>query len=339
MLDSTYVPPPIKQYIKTHSKSYLHYSCKIFERKINIYFILFEKNKKHEKYYEEAVIRIIMWLRMAFLYSPQYCGKNLKIYLYTTPFKKKLPQDVVDILGVNNCNSAVTTSCARDGVIIIYRQEEWFKVLIHESFHTLGLDFSAFSCDNLHYQLSKLFPINSEMNIYEAYTEFWATILNCLFCAYELLDNKLDEKDFLLYSDFCIQWERIFSLFQFVKVLNFMGISYKHLYEKNEIADVARKYLYKEDTNVFAYYIIKNILLYYYGPFLSWCDKNNINTLRFDRYDNNMNKLFTFIESHYQKPSFIEGYKKMIVFSSKNKKKPDFDFLFQTMRMTICQLE
>ena len=88
LLDSTYVPSSIKHYIKTHAKSYLHYSCKIFERKINIYFILFEKNKKNTNYYEESVIRIIMWLRMAFLYSPQYCGKNLK-YIYILPHFKK----------------------------------------------------------------------------------------------------------------------------------------------------------------------------------------------------------------------------------------------------------
>ena len=245
----------------------------------------------------------------------------------------------MDILGVEHCNSAVTTSCALDGVIVVYRKEEWFKVFVHESFHSLGLDFSTFSCHKLNKKLAVLFPIKSEMNVFEAYSEFWATIINCLFCAYNLLDNKLNDRDFLLYSDFCIQFERIFSLFQMVKVLNFMGISYQHLFEKNEISDVARCYLYKENTNVFSYYIVKCILLYNYNAFLAWCEQNNINTLRFDKYENNLNKFYTFIKSHYNNPLFLADYKKMRMFFLKNKSNKQMGELFNTMRMTICELD
>ena len=35
-----------------------------------------------------------------------------------------------------------------------------------------------------------------------------------------------------------------------------MGISYENLYKTEEVSFVARKYLYKEETNVFSYYII-----------------------------------------------------------------------------------
>ena len=184
-------------------------------------------------YYDTMVHQMLMWLRIAFLYSPQYCGKNIKVYLYYTPFKKNIPLSLMDVLGTEHCNSAVTTSCTLDGVIVIYRKEEWFKVFVHESFHTLGLDFSTFSCRALNAKLSHLFPINSKMNAFEAYSEFWATIINCLFCAYNLLDNKVNEDDFLLYADFCIQFERIFALFQMVKILNFIGITYQHLFERN----------------------------------------------------------------------------------------------------------
>ena len=211
LLTNEYVPITIKEYIKSEGKCYLHYSCKIFNRFINIYIILFDKISHTEsQYYNDIVHRMLMWLRMSFLYSPAYCGKNIKIYLYWTSFKKYIPNNTIDILGAEHCNSAVTTTCSKNGIIVIYRKEEWFKVFVHETFHSLGLDFSSFPCDRLHYKLLQLFPINSEINIYEAYSEFWATIINCLFCAYELLDNKLDDKDFLLYSDFCIQFERIF---------------------------------------------------------------------------------------------------------------------------------
>lgn len=340
LLTSTYVPDVIKQYIEKNSKAYLHYTCRMFNRSISIYIIVFHTiTRSNTILYDKMVHQMLMWLHIAFLYSSQYCGKDLKVYLYYTPFKKNIPLSMMDVLGAEHCNSAVTTSCALDGVIVIYRKEEWFKVFIHESFHTLGLDFSTFSCRTLNTKLSNLFPINSKMNAFEAYSEFWATIINCLFCAYNLLDDKLNDKDFLLYADFCIQFERIFALFQMVKVLNFMGITYKHLFERNEISDVARRYLYREETNVFSYYILKCILLYNYDAFLKWCEKNNINTLRFDKYDNNLNKFYLFIESHYNNPSFLADYRKMRTFYIKNKSNKQMARLFDTMRMTICELD
>ena len=340
LLSSNYVPEVIKQYIKEDSKAYMHYTCRMFNRSISIYIVVFHKiTMGNTLLYDKMVHQMLMWLRVAFLYSSQYCGKNLKIYLYFTPFKKQMPLELMEVLGPEHCNSAVTTSCPLDGAVVVYRKEEWFKVFIHESFHTLGLDFSTFSCQKLNAKLAKLFPIKSEINAFEAYSEFWATIINCLFCAYNLLDDKLNDKDFLLYSDFCIQFERIFALFQMVKILNFMGVSYQHLFEKNEISDVARRYLYKENTNVFSYYIIKCILLYNYDAFLKWCEKNNINTLRFDRYDNNMNKFYLFIESHYNNPLFLADYRKMRTFYIKNKSNKQMARLFDTMRMTICELD
>ena len=340
LLTSTYVPQVIKQYIEEKSKAYMHYTCRMFNRSISIYIVVFHRITLGDIIiYDKMVHQMLMWLRVAFLYSSQYCGKNLAVYLYTTPFKKQIPLELTEVFGPEHCNSAVTTSCAVDGSIVIYRKEEWFKVFIHESFHSLGLDFSTFSCRRLNKKLAVLFPINSEMNAFEAYSEFWATIINCLFCAYNLLDNKLSDKDFLLYTDFCVQFERIFALFQMVKILNFMGISYQHLFEKNEISDVARRYLYKEKTNVFSYYILKCILLYNYDAFLKWCEKNNINTLRFDKYDNNMNKFYSFIESHYNNPSFLADYKKMRTFYIKNKSSKQMSRLFNTTRMTICELD
>ena len=340
LMDSKYVPHNIKKHINIYSKMYLHYSCTIFSRKVNIYIILFKNDDEAQlKYCNEMVKQMLMWLRMAFLYSPAYCGKNIKILIFLTPFKKILPVSTTNILSTKHCNSAVTTSCAKNGEIVIFRREEWFKVFIHETFHALGLDFSAFSCEHLHYKIKKIFPIQSEINIYEAYTEFWAAVLNCLFCAYDLLDDKLDKQDFLLYSHFCIQFERIFSLFQLIKILNFMGISYNNLYEKTECSATARKYLYKEDTNVFAYYVIKNILLYHYTDFLDWCDKNNINTLRFDRYDNNLNKFFLFLEKKYKDPKFLVDIGNMQTFHFKTKKNGNYKNLLNTTRMTICEME
>ena len=44
LLTSTYVPQAIKQYIEHNSKEYIHYSCRIFNRSISIYIIVFKKD-------------------------------------------------------------------------------------------------------------------------------------------------------------------------------------------------------------------------------------------------------------------------------------------------------
>ena len=42
---------------------------------------------------------------------------------------------------------------------MIYRREEWKKVLIHELFHSLCLDFSSVKYDDLRTKMKKLFDV------------------------------------------------------------------------------------------------------------------------------------------------------------------------------------
>ena len=342
LLSSSLVPPLITAYIKQNSKNYLHYYCYILNRKIDIYITLFNQLLvSQKKKFDAHVARMLTWLRIAFMYSPAICGKNIKIYLYWTTFEKQIPSNSLAVLGTNNCNSALTTTCPVDGTIVIFRKEEWFKVFIHETFHVLGLDFSGFPCNKLNEDMFELMPIKSEFNLFEAYSETWATILNCLFCAYELLDKKDNVEDFLLYSDFLIQFEKMFSLFQCVKILEFMGIQYIHLYTPSSAGRISRDYLYQEKTNVFAYYIMKALLLYNFGAFLEWCDDNNINLICFDKSDRNIRLFFLFIKKFYKEPIFLNDIKTMQDFyiSKKFSTKNIDKIVNNNLRMTICELE
>ena len=340
LLNSTFVPRNVKDYIHEKSNYNIQYKCKIMNKNIEINIITGSHiTPSKRRRFDKMARLMLVWLRMAFLYSPAVCGKSIKVLFFNTTLKKTLPQSLIDILGSEHCNSAVTTTCSQKGEIVIYRKEEWFKVFIHETFHALGLDFSSFPTNHLNYQMKNIFPIESKMNLFEAYSEFWATILNCLFCSYELLDDKLCESDFLLYCDFLLQFERIFSLFQSNKILYFMGMRYENLYKTEEVSFVARKYLYKEETNVFSYYIIKNILLYNYPAFLEWCDRHNINMLRFDKYDNNLNKFFEFVRRHYKNPAFLRDMRDMRDFLLRKRRKEAKHPLHETLRMTICELD
>jgi len=267
---------------------------------------------------------------LAFKYAPAKCSKTLKIYVFMTQFKKQLPTDKFTTLSQNHCNSAVTTSCSPHSEIIIYREEEFMKVFIHETFHALGLDFSGMSLTQFNKKVKHIFPIKSEFNMFEAYSEFWASTMNSLISA------CLSEDDnFLLYSDLCIQSEQIFSLFQMVKILDFMGLTYENLFNNDNVSNNIRPYLFKEKTNVFAYYIIKNLLMYYNVDFLIWCQKHNNHLISFRNDKINLNDFLQFINEKYRAKSFLDDIKKMQTFIKKKRLDDKFS---QTMRMSICEI-
>ena len=85
--------------------------------------------------------------------------------------------------------------------------------------------------------------------------------------------------ELLTNAEFFLNFERIYSFFQMVKVLDFMNIEYPFLIAKTTHADSLRRSLYKEQTNVLAYYILTMILINNYEDFLLWCKMNNDNFL------------------------------------------------------------
>jgi hypothetical protein len=57
--------------------------------------------------------------------------------------------------------------------------------------------------------------------------------------------KREDIKEFLVLSEHYINLERKYSYFQLVKALNFMGITYKHLFMEDKY-----KYKYKLNKNI-----------------------------------------------------------------------------------------
>ena len=164
--------------------------------------------------------------------------------------------------------------------------------------------------------------------------------MNGLISAYFLTDKK-EEEEFYLYGEFCIRFEQIFSLFQMIKILDFMGLTYRNLYDNDNISNSIRRYLFKEKTNVFAYYIIKNVLLYNNAEFLVWCKKHNNNLLSFNKTNHNLDAFIEFIISTYKNPQFLRDIEKTHVFLKKqkgNRAEPKYNKLTKTMRMSVCEI-
>lgn len=338
-------PYQARKYIDLYSLSEISYTFSLFNRDIKIIFVDENDNVENKIHiYNRYIDSIIMWLYILNENSSKKCSKKIIIYFYFTSLEKKLPQNNIDILSQEHVNTAFTTTCPINSEIVIFRKEEWFKVFIHETFHNFGLDFSDMNNVECHNHILSLFPVKSEVNLYEAYTEVWGEIMNALFCSFYSLKNKNDIESFIKNAEIFINLERIYSLFQMVKVLKFIGLpnGYKDLYMNNDKSAIARQSLYKENTNVLSYYIIKTILLVNYNSFLEWCRNNNYDLIQFKKTISNQKSFCDLIEKNYKSKNLIDSinimdtcYDKLL----KNKKKPNnVKYLLNNLRMSICEL-
>lgn len=349
-------PEEVRNHIDEFSLSSLTYSFQILNRYITIHFLI--EDDKPEIYigkYNSYIDNILAWLFIANEYASRSCSKTLTIFIYHTSLTKDLPNSSIEILNENNVNTAFTRTCPTKSEIVIFRKEEWFKVLIHETFHNFALDFSDMNTSECHTKILSIFPLKSDVNLFEAYTEFWARIINVLFCSYLNTKNKNNLNEFLANTEYFMNFESIYSFFQLVKVLDFMNIEYRNLYEKNSVAQNIRNTLYREDTNVLSYYIITTILIYNYQSFLSWCKTNNTSLLQFKKTNTNLNSFCMYIGKKYKSlkmlnaidcsKTFFKKVKNTKKTSNKNSnniishfKNEDLYYLTNNLRMTICEL-
>jgi len=309
----------VQHHIDLNMKLIVRYSLQMFNRKINIHFIIERKDYKDSDSktlkYDKYVNCILLWSYILNKYSSIHCSKDWNIYLYFTSLEKQLPNKSIhlqdSILNYNHINTGFTTTCPQISEIVIFRKEEWFKVFIHESFHNFALDFSDMNVIELNKAVLDIFPIKTDGNLFEAYTEFWAEMINICFCSY--FYSKQGPGDgfagFLTNVDWLIQYERIYSFFQLNKVLNYMGLTYKNLYSKDKTSALLRETLYKENTNIFAYYVIKCMLIHNYNGFLSWCYQHNgaSNIIQFSKTQQNLYDFYSFIKKNYKTKSFEEN--------------------------------
>jgi hypothetical protein len=130
-----------------------------------------------------------------------------------------------------------------------------------------------------------------------------------------------------------IQNEVIFSVFQCIKILNYMGLDYDIISNSSEANYITVNKLYKEETNVFAYYIIVAILIANFNSFILWCIDNNTNLFNFQKNEKNIDNFITFIHTNYKNNDFLR-----LIVAIENKLETQYkkgDVLLSTMRMTV----
>ena len=339
-------PPNIRKHIDETIVNQITYRINLLDRIITVYFLLEDKYAPSKIHlYNNYIDNILTWLIVVDKYASKKCVRKLNIYIYLTSKEKNIPTSNIFILDEYNVNTAFTMTCPQISEIVIFRKEEWFKVFIHETFHNFGLDFSDLNNESCHKRVLKIFDVHSNVNLYEAYSETWAKIINTIFCSYHHQTNKKNEQEFLNNFTFFIHFEIMFCYFQMIKVLDFMNLTYETLCNRNNKIHNIRKTLYKEKTNVLSYYVITVILLSHYGDFLNWCFKHNTKLLQFEKVTGKQeNFCISLIEKKYKSSSFLQNVRcfQELLYNlknqSNNRTKKDIKYLLHNLRMSICEM-
>lgn len=142
-----------------------------------------------------------------------------------------------------------------------------------------------------------------------------------------------------------LQYESLFSLFQNIKILNYMGLDYNIISNCTDSNYIVAKKLYKEETNAFAYYIIVSILLSNFNNFILWCIDNNTNTIQFKKNKNNIINFVQFIYKNYKKNEILNMIVDLEIRletmdaagedNTENQESRQNNEMLRTMRMTI----
>lgn len=348
-----------KKYIDTKPRE------KIFQRKFTIpvgnkifdIYVWFPTTlpstiKKNEilmshKQIQEKVIHILkkvyLWLHVvcSYLQKTQTCSHLVEIYLFLTEHQKNLPNHRDMYIDVIHANTAFTTGCiAENTSICVFREEEWFKVLMHETFHTLGLDFIAIDHPSINARIRKTFPIAIEdIRVYEVYAEMWAEIMNVLFLVYEMdppaRKGRLPMIRWIATLEKAFLLERTFSLFQANKVLAFQKMKYSDLLNPIYAKD------YKENTYIFSYFILKSIWMVHVNEFLEFGAKQSGGfSIQFDiSSSKNLNLFLSHLVTFATSKKYLSEMSRIqeISIPLLDKKKRG-DFLVNTLRMTCLEM-
>jgi hypothetical protein len=340
----TYCPLYIRNEIENMTKVGMHYTFKLKARTFNVIFICSDKITNLRKYMNQSIKQIYMWLYIASRYASDECSRQMNIYLYLTNIQKRLPSKGEAIQQIN-VNTAFTTSCANTTEIMLFRQEEWFKTFIHETFHNMGLDFSAYNNQLSEKAIFLLYPVSNDIRLYETYCEMWAEMFVIIFKVYRSMRHNtsiehihvkipklIDNVGEVLVN------EIKHSLFQAAKILSHFNITYNSL-----IGNITSTVNYKETTPVLSYYIIKSTLLFHIDSFLSWCALNNHVSINFTKLNerqpitSKITKYIKLIQSIYNDKSYINTLNSMQRFFLQIKHIPENKYILENMRMTITE--
>lgn len=242
-----------------------------------------------------------------------YILKSSKTPLVLSIFLIKFPKMLYnsDTIGPAEINTGVTNGT----YITITRKEEALKTLIHELIHFHNMDFRDIPI-KLNELLQQVFSrvidegSNMKLNLFEAYTECIASILNiCLFYNYDT--SITTKKNFNLYiANFITKLQE--------QVLYTFGKCYtlQKYFKCNEVG--INNCEINQNTNLVSYFFIKSYLYFYISIFIKCV---NITTFKFIDCEKSFNYLYKIIRKGISDINLNLLYKNCYIGNKLNKKK------------------
>lgn len=343
-LDTSYYPDETKELVNKNIHSYEQINFQIGERNIILY--IGTSSKMAKKDINTIIKRVYTWLTVASFFSNMKCSQTLTIYLSMSLHNKLLPSNENAYIDREHVNTAFTYPCKKDNEIHIFRKEEWFKVLIHESFHSFGLDFSEYSDEATSRQILKIFNVTANVRVFESYCEIWAELLNDMFVVfYSTRWNENQDKwiqTCIRKFEVLVHNEQMFSVFQCAKILSYYQLQYADILHANSKPG-QNDNKYRDNTHVLSYYIIKTILLYNVNDFIEECIRINGYSINFNkdkfRVNENMQQYCKLIEIMHDNTAFIIALTNMTTFVSRSVFKQLPKQIQHSLRMSAYELK
>jgi hypothetical protein len=116
-----------------------------------------------------------------------------------------------------------------------------------------------------------------------------------------------------------------------------MGLNYIDICNSRDNNIYLRRNMYRENTNVFSYYIMSSIFMNNYFEFLNWCNNNSTNVgncIQFNNTTETYKKFIDYISRDYKCDMLLKGLKDMDELHKKILKQNN-KILLSTIRMTL----
>lgn len=154
-----------------------------------------EKNQRRtgQKHHKNISFMLARFLLVQNLHLPWIQTKNISAKVMMTPFKKQLPFS--DKKSRLLAGSEINSGSRYINDINIWRREELNKLIIHETIHQAEVDFTNDIGLDGFIREHMAIDIDSEIRLYEAYTESCGLIINMFASIYEmfLVHHKWDK--------------------------------------------------------------------------------------------------------------------------------------------------
>jgi len=355
--NNPYIDNNIKEYIRNKPGSLITYQLPFKDKTITINLIKYSKiSPKQLKNFDNLVKNM-----MAQIYLINHLTKNntcsedsLNVYLFLTPFKRELEKSQEKVLGASNANGGFCYGCVSNGDIVVYRQEEVFKVFSHELVHNFGVDgyiwqfMTQVKVKNtkeylIYNKFLDNFNIGRENNIgiQESLVEFWGEFFNNAIYSFvyskscNLSTYKQEFKFYTQVFETVMKFEIIHSFLQTAKIISHNRLNYIDILSTNN-----NKPVYKENTHIFSYYILKLYILFGYKEFInSQISLTRENRLFFNNSLQNMQKFFNYMSSVSKNSYLLQNIKFMreVYMSIRVLKTKNLNFLLNNLRMSVLE--